>query len=72
MPSAVATAYFTERIHAMHTQSEPYVPRIQCKVFISSIYFSPLGAISWVSQHRVLLAFFFVPLHQLGMHFVSK
>jgi hypothetical protein len=68
----VATAHFTKRIHAIRTQCEPYVPRIQCKVFVSSIYFSPLGSIGLVSQHHVFLAFFFVPSHQLSMLFVSK
>jgi hypothetical protein len=68
----VATAHFTERIHDIHTQSKLYVPRILCKVWVNSIYFSPLGSISQVSQHCVLLLFFFVPSHQLSMIFVPK
>jgi hypothetical protein len=68
----VATSHFTERIHAIHTQSEPYVLRIQCKVWVSSISFSPLGSISRVSQDCVFLSFFFVPSHQLSMIFVPK
>ena len=34
--------------------------------------FSPLRPISGVSQHRVLLAFLFVPSHQLSIIFISK
>jgi hypothetical protein len=64
--------HLTKRIHAIRTQIEPYIPRIHCKVFVGSIYFSPLGSISWVSQHCVFLSFFFVPSHQLSMLFISK
>ena len=65
-------AHLTERIHAIRTQTKPYVSRIQGKVSVRSIYFSLLWPISWVSQHWVLLAFLFVPSHQLSIIFISK
>ena len=72
MPSIVVTAHLTERIHAIRTQTEPHVSRIQFKFRVRSIYFSPLQPINGVSQHRVLLAFLFVPSHQLSIFFISK
>src|SRR6185312_9721616 len=71
-PSAMTTAHLTKRIHAIRTQIEPYVSCIQFKLRVCSIYFSPLRPISGVSQHRVLLAFLFVPSHQLSIIFISK
>ena len=71
-PSALTTAHLTKRIHAIHTQTEPYVSRIQIKFRVRSIYFSPLRPISGVSQHRVFLAFLFVPSHQLSIIFIFK
>jgi len=71
-PSAMETTHLTERIHAIRTQTEPYIPHIQFKVFVGSIYFSPQRPISWVSKHRVLLAFLFVSSHQLSILFISK
>ena len=61
-----------KRIHAIRTQTEPYVSRIQIKFRVRSIYFSPLWPISGVSQHRLFLAFLFVPSHQLSILFISK
>ena len=65
-------AHLTKRIHAIRTQTEPYVSRIQFKFMVGSIYFYPLRPISGVSQYRVLLAFLFVPSHQLNIIFISK
>ena len=66
-PSAMTIAHLTKKIHA-----EPYISRIQFKFRVGSIYFSLLRPISGVSQHRVLLAFHFVPSHQLRIIFISK
>ena len=71
-PSAMTTAHLSKMIHAICTQTEPYVSRIQFKFRVRSIYFSPLRPISGVSQHRVLLAFLFVLSHQLSIIFISK
>src|SRR6185312_409290 len=68
----MTTAHLTKRIHAIRTQTEPYVSRIQFKFRVHSIYSSPLRPISGVSQHRVFLAFLFVPSHQLSIIFISK
>ena len=68
----MTTAHLTKRTHAIRTQTEPYVFRIQFKFRVGSIYISPLHSISVVSQHRVLLAFLFVPSHQLSIMFISK
>ena len=67
MPSAMTTAHLTKRIHAIRTQTEPYISRIQIKFRVRSIYFSPLRPISGVSQHRVFLAFLFVPSINLAL-----
>ena len=56
----MTTAHLTKMIHAIRTQTEPYVSRIQIKFRVRSIYFSPLRPISGVSQHRILLAFLFI------------
>src|SRR6185312_10308038 len=45
-PSAMTTTHLTKRIHAIRTQTEPYVSRIQIKFRVRSIYFSPLRPIS--------------------------
>ena len=66
-PSAMSTSHLTNRIHAICTQTESYVSRIQFKFTVGSIYFSLLRPISGVSQHRVFLAFLFVPSHQLAL-----
>src|SRR6185369_2634287 len=71
-PGAMATALLTERIHAIRTYAEPYIPRIICKCWECSVYFSPLRPISGVSQHIVLLTFFFVPSHQFSIRFVHE
>ena len=42
------------------------------QIQVRSIYFSPLRPITGVSQHWVLLAFLFVPSHQLSIIFISK
>ena len=42
----MTTAYLTKRIHAIRTQTELYVSRIQIKFRVRSIYFSPLRPIS--------------------------
>src|SRR4026208_344007 len=68
----MTTAHLTKRIHAIRTQTESYVSRIQIKFRVCSIYFSPLRPISGVSQHRVLLTFLFVPSHQFSIIFISK
>ena len=51
---------------------EPYIPRIICKCWEYSVHFSPLRPISGVSQHIVLLTFFFVPSHQFSIGFVHE
>ena len=68
----MTTAHLTKMIHAIRTQTEPYVSRIQFKFRVGSIYFSALRPISGVSQHLILLAFLFVPSHQLSIIFISK
>ena len=66
------TTHLTKRIHAIRTQTKPYVSRIPFKFRVRSIYFSPLRPFSGVSQHRVFFAFLFVSLHQLSIIFISK
>ena len=41
-PSAMTTVHLTKRIHAIRTQTETFISRIQIKFRVRSIYFSPL------------------------------
>ena len=63
----------TRRMDSFH----PYLNQTLCslgryQIWEFSIHISPLGPISGVSQHLILLTLFFVPPHQLSVVLVSE